>query len=72
MYLIPTEGGRFIIQDGDAVQTYDSSGRLVVSQFSGIAADGVFKMSRSHVAGKLAARLGQCATWGSRGGFTTF
>jgi len=24
------------------------------------------------VAGKLAARLNQCATWGSRGGFTTF
>ena len=24
------------------------------------------------VAGKLAARLGQCATWGSRGGFTTY
>ena len=55
---IPTEGGRFIIQDGDVVQTYDSSGRLVVSQFSGIAADGVFKMSRSHVAGKLAAESG--------------
>jgi hypothetical protein len=24
------------------------------------------------VAGKLGARLNQCATWGSRGGFTTF
>jgi hypothetical protein len=24
------------------------------------------------VAGKLAARMGQCVTWGSRGGFTTF
>lgn len=55
---VPTEGGRFIVQDGDRLQTYDSSGRTVVSQFSDVVANGVFKMSRSHIAAKLAAESG--------------
>lgn len=55
---IPTEGGWFIVQHGDTIQTYDNAGGPVVSQFSGIRVDGVFKMSRSHIAGNLAAESG--------------
>ena len=56
--LIPTEGHRLLIQDGNTLQTYDQGGNLVTTQFSNLVVGGPVKMVRSNFAAKRGTMTG--------------